>query len=326
MSNSEDILVSIGIPTYNRADTFLKETLSSAIRQTYSNIEIIVSDNYSTDNTESVVKSCNDTRIRYYRQHKNIGAIGNMNFCLSKARGDYFLMLHDDDLIDAQFVEFCLRCAGYDIQKGIIIAGAREVDMEGTILFEKPNVGQGLSAKNFIMQWYKKRIVLFLPSILFNTSKLKEIGGFQEKYHFFADVAAQFILIGTTERVDVPDVLGSFRVTKGSFGKNAKIEKWCDNSIDLVELACSLVGNNNGEDELRLIAMKTSAERMYREALRSDRYPERIKSFYIVWRKFRYSYYPTLNQWAQLFPPLSILFFPKRTLMKFVKKINRTSL
>ncbi len=77
MQNNEHIfpLVTIGIPTFNRADSYLKYSLKSAVSQTYSNIEIIVSDNASTDNTETFVKSFNDPRIRYIQaKRKHRGA------------------------------------------------------------------------------------------------------------------------------------------------------------------------------------------------------------------------------------------------------------
>ena len=97
MHNRYEPKVTIAIPTYNRADDYLKQTLKSALNQTYENIEIIVSDNCSTDNTEAVVNSFNDSRIRYFRQQENIGANNNFNFCLKQAKGEYFLLLLDDD-------------------------------------------------------------------------------------------------------------------------------------------------------------------------------------------------------------------------------------
>ena len=100
MAHSPSLLVSIGIPTYNRANSYLRYSLRSAVSQTYKNIEIIVSDNCSSDNTESVVREFNDPRIRYYRQEGNIGPVRNRNFCLEQSQGQYFLLLFDDDVID----------------------------------------------------------------------------------------------------------------------------------------------------------------------------------------------------------------------------------
>ena len=79
MENSRTTLVTIGIPTYNRAAGFLHDALSSAVQQTHKNIEIIVSDNASTDDTESLVLGFNDPRIRYIKHAKNIGANNNFN-------------------------------------------------------------------------------------------------------------------------------------------------------------------------------------------------------------------------------------------------------
>jgi glycosyltransferase involved in cell wall biosynthesis len=296
-------LVTIGIPTYNRADSFLKGALESALSQTYDNIEIIISDNCSSDHTERLVRSYSDTRIRYYKQNENIGPWRNMNYCLSAARGVYFLMLHDDDLIDTNLIQKCLDVIQYKTDKGIIIAGAREIDNEGNIIAEKPNHCHGMSTYEFLMEWYKKNIVLFLCSILFNTQKLKEMGGFKEHYLYYTDVAAEFELISKTERVDVMDVLGSFRVNIGSFGKKARVAQWCDDALKLLELGCSLVNHDDENGILRKVGMRTSAEWMYNEALRADRFFENIMSFFIVWSKFNYLYYPTWKQLFILFPP-----------------------
>lgn len=78
-------LVSICIPTYNR-EKYLKHTIESALKQTYSNIEIIVSDNASDDNTVNLVKSFKDKRIHLIVQKKNIGMVPNWNACIKKAR------------------------------------------------------------------------------------------------------------------------------------------------------------------------------------------------------------------------------------------------
>lgn len=80
MADHNHPLVSIAMLTYNRADGYLKQAIQSAVTQTYSNIEIIVSDNCSTDNTEKLVKSFNDSRIRYFKQSRNIGMVPNSNF------------------------------------------------------------------------------------------------------------------------------------------------------------------------------------------------------------------------------------------------------
>ena len=98
MSNSLP-LVSIGIPTYNRRDLACR-AVRSVLDQSYGNLEIIVSDNASTDGTADAVEAIADSRIKLLKQPSNIGMIGNFNACLIAASGEYFLMLSDDDLLE----------------------------------------------------------------------------------------------------------------------------------------------------------------------------------------------------------------------------------
>lgn len=147
----EKPMVSIGIPTYNRAGSYLKDTLSSALNQTYSNIEIIVSDNCSTDSTEELVNGFDDKRLKYIQHKNNIGANNNFNYCLQVAKGDYFLLLHSDDSIDKDFVQTCMAHVGYRNDVGLIQTGARVINTEGKILYECKNKAAGLSTGQFFL-------------------------------------------------------------------------------------------------------------------------------------------------------------------------------
>lgn len=92
----ENILFSIVIPTYNRAE-LLKRCLDSVEAQTYKNWEAIVVDNYSEDNTEEVVKSFNDPRIVYIKNH-NYGVIAvSRNKAIDMSKGDWIAFLDSDD-------------------------------------------------------------------------------------------------------------------------------------------------------------------------------------------------------------------------------------
>ena len=101
-----DVLVSILIPIYNRED-LIRETLESAIQQTYKNIEIIVVDNCSTDNSFSVVKEYQekDSRIKLFKNEANLGPVKNWQRCIEKATGEYIKILWSDDKIAPTFLE-----------------------------------------------------------------------------------------------------------------------------------------------------------------------------------------------------------------------------
>lgn len=109
-SSENTVLVSVGIPVRNGGDT-LKLAIQSVINQTYRNIEIIISDNNSSDETEKVCQEFvkHDSRITYYRQEKTITAIANFRFVKNKSNGKYFMWAADDDLRSENFIETLLK-------------------------------------------------------------------------------------------------------------------------------------------------------------------------------------------------------------------------
>lgn len=93
--------VSIGMPVYN-GEPYIYKALDSLLAQTYTDFELIISDNASTDSTPKICKeyAARDFRIRYIRQPKNMGAFFNFNFVLSQARSEYFMWAAADDVWD----------------------------------------------------------------------------------------------------------------------------------------------------------------------------------------------------------------------------------
>jgi glycosyltransferase involved in cell wall biosynthesis len=96
--------VTVGIPTRNRSG-YLMRAIESVLAQTYPEIEIVVSDNASDDDTWERLQEISDTRVRAIRQANNIGMVGNFNACLEAATGELFLMLSDDDLLEPTAIE-----------------------------------------------------------------------------------------------------------------------------------------------------------------------------------------------------------------------------
>jgi glycosyltransferase involved in cell wall biosynthesis len=103
-------LVSIGLPVYNGA-RHLAQALNALLAQTFSNLEIIISDNASTDDTPALCQEFvrADRRIRYLRQAKNIGAPRNWSFIVHEARGEYFKWASANDYCSDAFVAECLQ-------------------------------------------------------------------------------------------------------------------------------------------------------------------------------------------------------------------------
>lgn len=104
-------LVSIGMPVYNRPD-LMRHALDSLLNQTYQNIEIIISDNASTDKeVKKIIEeySAIDSRIRYFQQEKNIGPSQNFFFVLKQSSAEYFMWAADDDWREKWVIERCIN-------------------------------------------------------------------------------------------------------------------------------------------------------------------------------------------------------------------------
>jgi glycosyltransferase involved in cell wall biosynthesis len=92
------IKFSVCIPNFNYAN-YIGETIRSVLDQTYSNYEIIIADNCSTDNSEDVIRSFKDERIRFIKNEMNLGFGPNLDIATEQTTGDYILLLSSDDIM-----------------------------------------------------------------------------------------------------------------------------------------------------------------------------------------------------------------------------------
>jgi glycosyltransferase involved in cell wall biosynthesis len=283
-------LVTIAIPTYNRADNYLPQTVTSALTQTYPNIEIIVADNCSTDHTETLMRGFSDSRIRYFRHEENIGANNNFNFCLQQAKGTYFLFLHDDDLIDHDFVEACMNAKRYAGDVGIIRTGMRVIDSEGKVFREIPNVPNGTSTDAFFLSWFRGKVPMYCCNTLFHTEKLRLIGGFNSRYNLLQDVKAEVQLAAMFGRIDVQDVKASFRKHGLELTFKTRAIDWCNESLILLDSMRSLVLEN--KVLVYREGMRFFANLSYRRAMSIESLPSRIVCCLLIFQKFQYKYPP----------------------------------
>ncbi|MEI7993365.1 MAG: glycosyltransferase family 2 protein [Methylococcaceae bacterium] len=136
MTIKQNPQVSIGMPIYN-GEKFIREALDSLLAQTFTNFELIISDNASTDCTEAICREYanQDNRVRYVRQSVNLGPVTNFEFVLNEAIGEYFMWAATDDKWDIKWIETLLKNAGpRTISYGITI----KIDVDGRILTKNP--------------------------------------------------------------------------------------------------------------------------------------------------------------------------------------------
>lgn len=162
--NSEG-LISVCVTTYNRKK-LLPKVLNSILNQTYSNFELLLVDDYSTDGTEQFLKKdyLGDKRIKYIRHKRNKGLAAARNTAISQAKGKYFTFCDDDDSWDETFLKVCIETAhvfpGNSICSGII-SGHNLKYLKG-------------SFKNFIMLGYTPPVA----SQFYILEDLREVAGY----------------------------------------------------------------------------------------------------------------------------------------------------
>jgi glycosyltransferase involved in cell wall biosynthesis len=135
MNNKPKPLVSIGLPVFN-GQNFLEEAIESVLSQTYSNLELIISDNGSTDNTQKICYNYvkQDKRVQYYRLSKNYGAAKNYNRTFKFSNGKYFKWLAHDDLLTNTNISRSVKIM--EKYPDITLCGCQKIiiDAEGNLL------------------------------------------------------------------------------------------------------------------------------------------------------------------------------------------------
>jgi glycosyltransferase involved in cell wall biosynthesis len=122
--------LSIGLPVYN-SSTYVAESIEALLGQTFEDFELIISDNASTDNTGDICRSYGklDSRVRYFRQRRNIGLAPNHNFCVMKAKGELFKWGAGDDLYARDLIGKCV--AALDENPKVVLAHSWTAMIDG---------------------------------------------------------------------------------------------------------------------------------------------------------------------------------------------------
>lgn len=132
--SSKEPLFSFVLPAYKAQ--FLREAIESILNQTYQNFELVIVDDASPEDLKSIVNIFSDTRIRYYRNEKNIGGtdlVKQWNHCLSFATGDYVILAADDDVYDKKFLSEAVGLFKKYPEVSLLRARTQSIDEYGNI-------------------------------------------------------------------------------------------------------------------------------------------------------------------------------------------------
>lgn len=235
-------LVTIAIPTYNRAP-LLRNAISSALAQTHANLEIIVSDNASTDGTQDVVNCFNDPRIRSLHHADNVGLVANWQAALSAARGEFFLMLSDDDSLTPSAVSDLLKpFNGLNGNEIAFVYGCCDIEETRTattrVSQEAPTCEE---SADYRIGYLRGHRINYPSATLFRTSDIRELGGYVSHGQAPIDIGLAFAASGLRKYVaHTGTITTHYLFHPDNFTSAMSIEVQLDSVCALADTACSL--------------------------------------------------------------------------------------
>lgn len=211
-------LVSVCIPAYNSA-AYIKDTMESILNQTYQNIELIVVDDNSKDDTYEMAKSIKDERIKVYKNEKNLGMVGNWNHCLELASGEFLKLICSDDMIDQNALEKEAKAMAEHPTVNLVESDTRLVDIYGKKTgaykrYHKSGLVDGKKvAKKALI--YKNFFGAPVNNLMRKTA-FEQVGGFDETFTYILDFDLWVSIACTGDIYIIHELLNSFRIRNDS--------------------------------------------------------------------------------------------------------------
>jgi len=176
-------VVSVIVPTYNRGQ-FIADAVQSVLSQSFTDFEVIVVDDGSSDNTAEVMRGFDDARVIYLRQ-ANKGRSNARNHALSRARGRYIAFLDSDDLYMPGKLAMQVDYLDTHPGTGMVYTSAHCIDYSGNPLGE--NYLASVSGWIYSSIAFFRPVTITLPTVMAKRELFEKTGGFDENMHRFED-------------------------------------------------------------------------------------------------------------------------------------------
>jgi glycosyltransferase involved in cell wall biosynthesis len=210
--------ISVCIPVYNCAE-YIGNAIESVLSQSFSDFELIIVDNKSTDRTIEVVKTFSDDRIQVYQNDTNLGMLGNWNRTLELAHGEYIKILPADDFLYPGCLDLQRKVLDSDFNKTISLVCGRKniINDKGKILFSRgfSRKGGEFKGNDAINRAIRSggNIIGEPGAVMFRKELIKKSGNFDSEFFYVTDLSFWLKLLLYGNLYFVPDVVCSFRIS-----------------------------------------------------------------------------------------------------------------
>ncbi len=204
-------MISFIIPTYKAK--WLNKSIESILSQTYADIEIIIVNDKSPEDIDSIVKGYQDKRIRYYKNEENIGGknlVNQWTHCLSFAQGEYVVIAADDDVYDIHFAEECIKLTKKYPEVDVIRARTGVIDEEGELIGIDNYCPEYISQIEYVYNYRMGSTFICMGNFMFKTSILKEKGFVDFPMALGSDIATS-IEMAKNGMISTENILFYFR-------------------------------------------------------------------------------------------------------------------
>lgn len=214
--------VSVLMPIYKTNPQYLKEAIQSVLNQTFTDFEFLILDDCPGDDREEVVKSFQDTRIKYLKNEKNLGITPSRNKLIDLATGEYLAVMdHDDICLPTRFEEE-VKVLNEHPEIGVVGTGYQTFPKEKAIYFPEKDED--------IQMYLTSDCYLLHPSSMIRKSVLMQNNlKYEEEFSPCEDYALWGRLIGKTHFYNIPKILFRYRIHETNTHK-AQSDRMKDNS------------------------------------------------------------------------------------------------
>lgn len=223
-------VVSICIPVYNGMHT-IKDTLDCVLKQSYKNMEIIVVDNCSEDDTVDIVRSFQDDRIRLYINESNIGMAGNWNKCLEYVQGEYIQFVCADDIILPKCIEKKTKMLDEYDDMYMVFGASAIIDASGKVSMTRHEYRKDcvVDGKKLAKHSYHIKNLYGEPTnVMFRASAIPKVGNFVLDSYYATDwdMWLRLSSLGLVGYID--EELMHYRVTSSNQTSKIKFSKFLE--------------------------------------------------------------------------------------------------
>jgi len=183
-------LVSVAVPVFNGMP-FLDVAIESIIQQDYTNVEIIISDDGSSDDSRKLINNISDDRVVKLLNQQTVGIFGNLNRCIARSKGNYIQIMSQDDVMGMSYISGQLRSLQMHPQAGFVYSGCRYIDANGNCFGDSSADGTPELIDQATYNWIASHFSALpasISSVMIPRTTINAVGMFDERYRVAGDV------------------------------------------------------------------------------------------------------------------------------------------